>query len=195
MKIWRSIFDYGHLLSRSHFWLFIIVNFISIFVILEICEFLENNDFTGLFYWLFILSTINAGIQRMNDIKKPRYYLFVPLYNIFLLLQKGVVNEEEPKTHVSGFDLIKIFLYSILIWVLNVILVVALYDSYSMNDIVLVPMFSGFWTLLFLIIFVIQVDHFKKEISNKNLFTYFLQFILSSSIITLLIITQSWNRN
>lgn len=192
IKIWRSIFDYDHLLSRSHFWVFISVNFICLLVINEICDFFRWYNLLPLFYLLFIVLTIIGGMQRMEDIKRPRYYIFLPFYNLFLLLQKGVIQEEEAKTNTSGFNFIKLFFYSLIMGLLNLILCVVFTANCPVNlgSFFLMVVYSSFLMLIFWTFYIVLVNHFKQNITNKSLFIYFLRFILFSCIISFFFISE-----
>jgi uncharacterized membrane protein YhaH (DUF805 family) len=138
---WKSIFKLDETLSRKKFWIFVLANFCLFCTVMTISTDNFQVDFFELIYYPFIFSTIFVGIRRMNDIRQPWYYLFVPLLNIYLFLQprKTELNEQNDtnelnknKENLSLKSFLKIVLVSILIGFLNFMLVFCL-DPRDLN--------------------------------------------------------------
>jgi hypothetical protein len=83
IEVWNSSFKLKDSLSRKNYWSFVCVNFLCLVIILKAYSLFMMFQ---LFPLLFLLS-FSAGIRRMNDIKKPWFYLFIPFYNLYLLGQ------------------------------------------------------------------------------------------------------------
>ena len=92
------------------------------------------------------IGIFTSGLRRMNDIEKPGYFLFLPFYNIHLLLQAGnaekttFINKNEDNfQNDKGFRFItflKVFIASISVGILNLLIIGVVSDSLytNMND-------------------------------------------------------------
>ncbi|TRX30458.1 hypothetical protein FNW52_20160 [Flavobacterium sp. ZT3R18] len=137
----------------------------------------------------------SAGIKRMNDIKKPWFYLFIPFYSFVLLLKKGEDEKyiKSQTTYINRYAFFKLLFISITIGLMNLVLFISLCHTKSMQAGICSLVYSSFLIVLSLIIFTIQVYYFKKKATNDSIYAYSLRFTIFSLIITLLCVWQSWN--
>mgnify|MGYP003476089396 CR=1 FL=1 len=126
LNVWRSSLKIEESLSRKSFWMFFGINYVGFGVLAFIFESSENELFLGLFqliYFGYLLALLSAGMRRMNDIKKPIGYVFVPLYNFYLCLLPSF-NEDKvasPNHSLRLIMFLKIVMLSFLIGVISFI--------------------------------------------------------------------------
>jgi hypothetical protein len=121
IEIWNSSFKLKDSLSRKNYWSFVFVNFLCLVIILKAYSLFMMFQ---LFPLLFLLS-FSAGIRRMNDIKKPWFYLFIPFYNLYLLGQN-------PENFVPLKSNAHLNLKSF--WIACVLTVIVLADIFSKEE-------------------------------------------------------------
>jgi len=75
--------------SRSEFWWFYLFTII-VSVIASIVDGAMGTVYIGMIANLaLILPTISAGVRRMHDTNRSGWWILVPLYNIYLWIQKS----------------------------------------------------------------------------------------------------------
>lgn len=149
LNVWRSSLKIEESLSRKSFWMFFGINYAGLQVLVFIVRSIEIELFFGLIPLIVIgfhLALLSAGIRRMNDIKRPISFIFIPLYNIYLCLlpsseKDAVVN---PNRITSISKIFKLHLASSLIGVLGFI-------SIALID------FGGGYGALFVYLMVIAI--------------------------------------
>lgn len=182
IEVWKSSFKLEESLARKSYWSFVGVNFLCLVIILKAYTLFIIFQ---LFPLLFLLS-ISAGIRRMNDIKKPWLYLFIPFYNFILLLEKSVDEQEiasaKPRINASAF--LKLFFYSIMIGVINLLPAFVYKDNeISMYFVLIISAYSASMAFLSFIIFPLATVFLKNKFTNYSLFIYFLLFLFISLVI------------
>ncbi|MFD2910128.1 hypothetical protein ACFSX9_15465 [Flavobacterium ardleyense] len=91
VDIWSNFKTQIKLTSRGDYWFFVLVNY-ALLTIFQ--HFFQDHYYLELLLIIgFVITTICIGFGRMNDIKKPIYFLFIPLYNLYLLLQPTAKNK------------------------------------------------------------------------------------------------------
>lgn len=110
LTVWRSVLKFEESLSRKNFWIFFGINCFGLAILGVITNCLENVTISKtfeLFYYVYILGLISAGIRRMNDIKIAKFYFFIPLYNIYLCLlpscESSTMSNQKPKSEENNF--------------------------------------------------------------------------------------------
>lgn len=81
--------------SRKEYWMFYLINFIILFVLSFIEGLISTPDQEGsikiaqVYYLLILIPSVAAGIRRMHDVGKSGFNLFIPIYNLVLLVSEG----------------------------------------------------------------------------------------------------------
>jgi hypothetical protein len=185
--IWKSMRIVDEPLSRRKYWLFVSVNFLCLIIIFRIMIIFEIDYLFQIFMLLFILSSFSAGIRRMNDIKKPWFYLFIPFYNFILLLEKSV-NEHDIESltpRINRYAFLELLSYSIMIGVINLFLPAFVYkdNESSLSLFLIISVYSVGMTFLSFMIFPLAAVFFKRKLTNYSLFIYFFLFLFFSVVI------------
>lgn len=75
--------------SRRDFWMFLLVNFV-LTIIFGLIGGLFNFPFLGnLFLIVTYIPFLAVGFRRMHDVGKNGFMIFVPIYNLVLLIREG----------------------------------------------------------------------------------------------------------
>lgn len=81
--------------SRAELWYFYLISVLISFVLGFAEVFYKISVNTGpfnlsdLYSFIILLPTIAVWIRRMHDINKSGWFILIPIYNIYLALQKG----------------------------------------------------------------------------------------------------------
>lgn len=81
--------------SRKEYWMFYLINFIILFVLGFIEGLISTPDQEGsikiaqVYYLLILIPSVAAGVRRMHDVGKSGFNLFIPIYNLVLLVSEG----------------------------------------------------------------------------------------------------------
>jgi uncharacterized membrane protein YhaH (DUF805 family) len=187
IEVWNSSFKFEESLSRKSYWSFECVNFLCLVIIFRMMIVFEIDHLFQIFKLLFILSSFSAGIRRMNDIKKPWFYLFIPFYNFILLLEKSVDEHdiESLTPRINRYAFLELLFYSIMIGVINLLLPAFVYkdNEISMSFFLIISVYTGGMTFLSFIIFPLAAVFLKSKLTNYSLFIYFLLFLFFSVVI------------
>lgn len=74
---------------RAEYWYFVLFNVIIAFVLGFIFGLLDLT-FVANIYWLAVLVPLIAvGFRRMQDVGKPGWFIFIPIYSLILAIQEG----------------------------------------------------------------------------------------------------------
>jgi uncharacterized membrane protein YhaH (DUF805 family) len=136
---WRNIFNINDIVTRKQFWKFVCINYFFLALFYFFVYEVLHIDYEFYFVQILLLfSIISMGIRRMNDIELPWYYLFIPIFNIYLLFQEGhfeLVDEKVEGEHSASNNTLTIKLFfkilaaSLVIGVLNLIMSFVFYSS------------------------------------------------------------------
>ena len=75
--------------NMKDFWMFVFVNFMISLGLALVTEKLKFDYIYYAYAGIFGLISISVGVRRLHDTDKSGWYILIPFYNIFLLLQKG----------------------------------------------------------------------------------------------------------
>lgn len=153
---WKSMFSLNESMSRRDFWQFVLLNYLCYIFISYVFRF-WSYYFSDLVFFVFLISLILAGIRRLNDLQLPWTYLFIPFYNLYLLLQKGV-DKENPEYSGSIVKRGDLSLKSLgITFILFTIIVNGILSSRtgSFLSFEVVLVFIGLAVVLFLVCFVV----------------------------------------
>ncbi|MBV7440595.1 DUF805 domain-containing protein [Weeksellaceae bacterium TAE3-ERU29] len=74
---------------RAEYWYFVLFNVIIAFVLGFIFGLLDLS-FVASLYWLAVfVPSIALGFRRVQDVGKPGWFIFIPIYGFILTLQEG----------------------------------------------------------------------------------------------------------
>lgn len=155
LENWKNSFNIENKISRRDFWIFLVVNYLILILLLTsingLAELSDSNnknfDFINVIIsTLFIVPIITAAIRRLNDINKPKFYVLIPFYNIFLLAQKGMSQSDSIDNDVFPVKfLVRIVVGCLLIGIANAVISVLLLTVLDDNA----GLSAGFGVLLF----------------------------------------------
>lgn len=186
IEVWNSSFKLGESLSRNNYWAFVCLNFLCLVIIFQIITIFEIDYLFQIFMILFIFSSFSAGVRRMNDIKKPWFYLFIPFYNFILLIERSIEENEiqSSTSQISSYSFLLILLYSIIIGVINLLLPALIYkdNEISMYFVLIISAYSASISLLSFMILALADIFLKNKFTNYNLLIYFMILLLVSVI-------------
>lgn len=75
--------------SRKDYWFFIIIYIFFAFILKKIDIHIFVNIPLWIYIIIFFLPLLSSTIRRIHDTGHRGWFLFIPLYNIYLLLKKG----------------------------------------------------------------------------------------------------------
>lgn len=198
---WKNSFNVKDKISREDFWVFLVVNYVILIFLLiainglaELCDSDSNIfDYINIIISVFfIVPIISAGIRRLNDINKPKYYLLIPFYNIFLLAQKGMISNKTTRNTFPHKFLVRIILGTILIGVINTITSLLFLDliinNASSNAVVGVILFALCSIPFSLFLTFLQIL-FTSEENTKRKINSILRYSFVITLSLLLLIT------
>jgi uncharacterized membrane protein YhaH (DUF805 family) len=176
---WRNFINTNDNTNRKQFWIFFGVNFslmmLFFYIVEEILKINISVLFPELFFWT---SLIAIGIRRMNDLEQPWYFLFIPFYNFYLLVQKGKFEYEENTIEVEQINLktplgvksfFKIVLASIIIGVIYLITTLTTPGGENLDIHLMLNVFSIPVSLIIMLLFSVFS---KSEITNLKIIFY-----------------------
>lgn len=73
--------------SRSEYWYFFLFNFIFIIIISLIDT--KTQTISAIYNLLVFIPSLAVGVRRIHDVNKSGWFLFIPIYNLILLIRKG----------------------------------------------------------------------------------------------------------
>lgn len=179
LENWANSFNTARKITRFEFWFFLIVNYFLIAVLsLVVGGFMELSDskesilnyLYGFLIVLFLVPICTAAIRKLNDINKSKLFLLIPFYNIFLLSQKGVKQNNIRIGNVFQIKmLLRIFLGTILIGVAIFILLILFENNTSTNEAFGGIVFSLFSIPIALLLVLLLLLFNKKQMSKKSI--------------------------
>ena len=86
--------------SRAEYWYFVLAMLIvgfSVGLVGALAGFTEAELelFSNLLSLAILLPSIAVGVRRMHDINKSGWFIIIPIYNIYLAVQKGDVGPNQ----------------------------------------------------------------------------------------------------
>jgi len=89
-----KIFDYKGTAKRFEFWYFLLFSYISIFVVGMFAGISTSfQAISGLYAICLIPCLLSCEVRRMHDAGKSGWFILVPIYNLYLLVQPSVVSD------------------------------------------------------------------------------------------------------
>ena len=87
---------------RAEYWYFALFNVIIAFILGFIFGLLDLS-FVASIYWLAVLvPSIAVGFRRMQDVGKPGWFIFIPIYGLILAIQEGEKGPNEYGSDPKG---------------------------------------------------------------------------------------------
>lgn len=160
LNTWKTIFKIAEPLSRKNFWIFLVLNYISLMIVTLIVEFLQLYNLSiavSCLTIVFYLSTILAIIKIFNNKQMP-------------LSENGIANSL-PIIDFKFF--MKLLFASIMIGVVNGLLILIL-NSNSMNLIYVLFIYCISLIPISFIVFLIIAVRSNKEMTTMSLVNYYL---------------------
>jgi hypothetical protein len=89
-----KVFDYKGTTKRFEYWYFFFFSYLSTFVVGGIVG--TSDGLSGLsviYSFCLILCLLSCQVRRMHDVGKSGWFILVPIYNLYLLVQPSAVRE------------------------------------------------------------------------------------------------------
>jgi hypothetical protein len=89
-----KIFDYKGTAKRFEYWYFVLFSYISV-LLLGVLTGGSNNlqGLSGLYVLCLIPCEISCAVRRMHDVGKSGWFILVPVYSLYLLVQPSAIKE------------------------------------------------------------------------------------------------------
>lgn len=89
-----KVFDFKGTAKRFEFWYFLLFSYISIFVVGMFAGISTSfQAISGLYAICLIPCLLSCEVRRMHDVGKSGWFILVPIYNLYLLVQPSVVKD------------------------------------------------------------------------------------------------------
>lgn len=95
LKAIKNYATFGGRAGLKEYWMFVLFNVIFSFGIGFIGGLLSLPILGTIYALATLLPSVAAGVRRMHDVGKSGWYLLIPLYNLILACQNGVIGENE----------------------------------------------------------------------------------------------------
>jgi hypothetical protein len=167
--VWESFSKPKKSISERDFWLFIGMNFLISLILNQFPQFLYHVDTIDITLVLFICTSILAVI-KLNGISSQK--------------------EDSLISYMNRYDYLKLLFISIIIGIMNLPLVLTMYeDTASINSSLEIIIIYCYCLIPFsFIVFLIIVTFFNKKVTSKSFIIYFVNFLLVSLIVQFLIL-------
>jgi hypothetical protein len=89
-----KVFNYKGTAKRFEYWYFFFFSYVSTFVVGAIVGI--SNELAGLgaiYSFCLIPCLLSCQVRRMHDVGKSGWFILVPIYNLYLLVQPSTVQE------------------------------------------------------------------------------------------------------
>ena len=107
LGVFQKYADFNGRARRSEFWFFFLFNLIAIFATLFIGILIKFPSLTIIYYLGMLIPYWALLVRRMHDNNRSGWFVFVPFYNLILLLSEGTRGPNEygpdPKDPDSTF--------------------------------------------------------------------------------------------
>jgi hypothetical protein len=91
-----KIFDYRGTAKRFEYWYFFFFSYLSIFIVGAISGAISAfQGLSGIYSLCLIPCLLSCEVRRMHDVGKSGWFILVPIYSLYLLVQPSVVQERE----------------------------------------------------------------------------------------------------
>ncbi len=95
IKVLQNYANFSGRARRSEYWYFVLFNFIIAFVIGLIELQLKSTLLLNIYILAVLVPGIAVAVRRMHDLGKSGWFIFIPIYNLILVLTSGTQGENK----------------------------------------------------------------------------------------------------